>query len=542
MIQKRDSQNSDSQKPDTEKPDTEKPGSQNPGSGNDETPFLALARTHRIEDASAASRLILDTDPSVQEFAASLHQIANARHDELSDRLGDCVRGLPAPLVEVCVLLCWQRHATAWTQQDVESLQSTLAGWEHPTPRCAEWLLAARRAQLHVETPEQDLSRPAPDRAQADRAVAEETKPEQGGSGAARRSDARSRRKVAPSRPHRQAETQVAEAIDALEAQDAGVIRDYCLSVLLQVLGQIREIQRRASGARDALARSLQIEQRRGFGGRWCAAVHLARLLRARGQYADALAVLTTDELRTSALQEERLPELSTLHFETVRTALAMSDGPLAFQEVMAADEILTSEENGSPPARSPWIDGQLLLSSGLVELQLDNHDEAEDLLRAAASELSGAGDPVAALEAWIELAEGAFRTDRARRIYDEIEHVIRQCDGPYTAATVSALIALETFRFAGDFPPPTERYRELLRLAQRIIPPVLRFRSLTNLYQYAIGFLDQYDQAALLMRIRALSEEIDSEAFPALYDQWVTKRYQYAIEARLDRRSRMDQ
>ncbi|MEM7167139.1 MAG: hypothetical protein AAF581_16880 [Planctomycetota bacterium] len=459
-------------------------------SPDEETPFLALARTHRVADACNAAREVLAIGPQqIDVFESLLRDATGGLTDSFATTLAQS--SLPRSLIDVCLLSCWLGTRTAWEQSGTDALEAVATAHGSAYGR---WLSQVRQAELFI-------------------------------------ADSK----------HSDAESLVAESIDMLEAQADGVIRDHCLSLFFQLLGNCREARFECRGARDALARASQIENSRRFGSRWCTALHYAGLLRERGQYEDALTILTSEALRTDAAKEERRAELAALHLSAVRAASAAADSKLAFREVMAADEILHRDAATGAMAQCQWLQGELLLCSGLVEQLLDNHDEAEDLLRAAAAAFvsSDGYDPCGHLEAWIVLAEGSFRRAGARELYDEIADVIGNFNGPYTPAVIGRLIALETFRFAGDHPPPTERYRQLLKAAKQIISPELAFRALANLYQYAIGFLDQFDQASLLVRLRKMADKIEPDTFPSLYQRLVTDRYQYAVEARLDRHSR---
>lgn len=325
-----------------------------------------------------------------------------------------------------------------------------------------------------------------------------------------------------------------AEETVALTTRQGGILGDYLSARLYEVLSLCHEAEGDLRKARDQMRIAHEIASVNDFACRWDFLVRYGELLEDRGHFGEALALYQGEVSQRLAAGDPRRGVF--LALSAARAATQMEDVELAYREVVACDERLRELGSLADPLQS----AELLLVSGLVEHLLENREESTDLLHAAIKAYHELDPPglEGALRAWQALTESTFpQREQVDLLAREIERLIGQSRAdPPGPRIAEGLAVLESYLYTTDDPPEVARYREAFQRLAMVRRPLLRFRALANLYFFALQFLDNYDQAVLLLRLKNLSRELDAGTYRRIYERLVSSRYQYAIEGRLAR------
>ncbi len=278
---------------------------------------------------------------------------------------------------------------------------------------------------------------------------------------------------------------------------------------------------------------ALRIATRRGLFKRYEVEGCLAKVLWASGQHAEALELHRGEEARRVAAASHEYRFLADSHLSAAKCAVDLKDEVMAAEELAQAARLIECHpELGGVPR------GYLLLFGGELETLRDNVDTALDQLTRAVSHFERLDSPChqGAIQAKTSLCHFALFEGDFRLANTIIKKLLQEADEKDCVEARGRLLLLESFLYLTDEPPARSSFESLIRRLHLINNPALLFHALGNLYTYALEFLDEPEQAFLLARIRNLRPLLKRSCYQDLYQNYVTKRYEYAIENRLAR------
>lgn len=323
------------------------------------------------------------------------------------------------------------------------------------------------------------------------------------------------------------------EALERIN-EIGGLPAEYGCMLLHATRAALQSQNQELEDARDSLRLAFGLARSHSFARVWPMALALAQVLHLRGEYEEALGVALDGTLEDDAEKHGELTFLIDMKLIAAHCGVETRDPDRAFNAVVAAGELLQSfEENQLVTQRC-----ELLLRSGEVEALLENYDESNDLLHATADAFEALNPPDyrGALEARIALAERALTEESQETARTIVQRLLEETEPLELSEELPEYVSLRTYPFATCAPPTLNDYRELLPLVQAIRSPLLLFRSLANMYIYALQYLDNYDQARLLIQLRNMNRQIAPETYAHIYQRHVSSRYSFAIENRLGR------
>ncbi|MCA8961246.1 MAG: hypothetical protein KDC38_12065 [Planctomycetes bacterium] len=278
---------------------------------------------------------------------------------------------------------------------------------------------------------------------------------------------------------------------------------------------------------------ALRIASRRGFFKRYEVESCLARALWSSGQHHEALDLHLSPEARAVASEMGEVHFLVDSQLDATKCAIEIGQAELARTELTAATRLIEShsELRGAPRGYAILYEGELATLSGDVERALD-------LLSRAVSHFEHLHVPCypGAIQAKTSLCHYALFEGDVRLASVIIRKLLAEADQRECMEARSRLLLLESYLYLTDVPPDRASFEDLLRRLHLIHNPALLFHALGNLYAYALEFLEEPVQAFLLARIRNLRPLLKKSCYRDLYANYVTKRYEYAIENRLAR------
>ena len=278
---------------------------------------------------------------------------------------------------------------------------------------------------------------------------------------------------------------------------------------------------------------AIRIATRRGLFKRYEVQGSLAKVLWASGQHAEALRIHQDPEARLVARANRELRFLVDSHLSAAKCAVDLKEEKTAEEELDRAETLIErySELAGVPQGYLLLFRGELLTLRTEVESALDHLTRAvSHFERLEPACHQGAIQAKTSL-CHFALFEGDFRL--AKTI---ISKLLDEADQKSCVEARGRLLLLESFLYLTDEPPTSKSFESLVRRLHLINNPALLFHALGNLYTYALEFLNEPEQAFLLARIRNLRPLLKRSCYHDLYRQYVTKRYEYAIENRLAR------
>ena len=294
-----------------------------------------------------------------------------------------------------------------------------------------------------------------------------------------------------------------------------------------QELGDLRRAQENFSLACET-ARSMKLE-----GAEARHAQNLGMLLWASGQYKQALQVHTDPRLRGALRNLGSYSLLISSHLSAAKCAIDAKEEALAGEELAEARRLMDSH----PGCRADYT-GYMLLFSGELEVQNENFERGETLIQQALTHFESMDPPhhPGALDAKIALCHFALYEGEYRIAFQIIQKLLEEAEQRRCLEARSRLLLLETCLYVTDDPPLRKGFDDLVTRLHLINNPAVLFKSLGNLYAYALEHLDEREQAFLLMRIKNLRPVLEESCFGDLYRDYVSERYEYAIENRLAR------
>ncbi|MFQ5655025.1 MAG: hypothetical protein ACE5GW_09880 [Planctomycetota bacterium] len=285
--------------------------------------------------------------------------------------------------------------------------------------------------------------------------------------------------------------------------------------------------------AYNHLKRGHETAERLRFRCGWSISQRFATLLWASGQYRDALEIHCDRKRRAAAREAGAVSILLDSHLSAAKCAIDLKATSTAEAELREARELLDAH----PEARAD-LPGYYLLYKGETQVQRASFEEAMGLIKEAADHFESMTPPfhAGALDAKIALSHFALYEGDYRTAVLIMRKLLEEAEEKGCLEAQGRILALETYFYVSEEPPLRKAFENLTTRVHLINNPRLLFLALGNLYTYALEFLDEREQAFLLMRIKNLSTVLPKSCYEDLYRRYVTERYEHAIENRLAR------
>lgn len=447
----------------------------------DEELFLAFAQSHDWDRAAEQ----LGTSPRFARVAAHLEQEAELRPREFLAKLA---QDQDAQLSRDCFVWYWWQESWSWDAESFRQVREALAGAADSLQRALVDITEAHNAL---------------------------TREDWGTAG------------------------DLAERLNEAELTAGSAAADYVTVHAHWISGLCARAVGDEAEARDSLNLAADLAKKRDFATWPQITLDLCQSIVSLGQLKTALQLLSAPELAAHpapSLPDGVPPTLRVIrsHLLAAQCGIELREANEAFERIVLADQALRSE----PTERFMRERNQLLLESGEIEALLENFDESDDLLQAAIEsfESDDVPDHEGANRARLSLARRSLRELLAHDSARFTEGLVEEAVAAECPPDLPERIALESFSLVTTTAANLERYQSVLGRIQHVTEATLLFRVLANLYTYALQFLDNYDQAMLLIRIKNLESVISPELYPQLYRDEVSARYPFAIENRLAR------
>ncbi|MEM7263322.1 MAG: hypothetical protein AAF488_15140 [Planctomycetota bacterium] len=332
----------------------------------------------------------------------------------------------------------------------------------------------------------------------------------------------------------RQALDVLEREIQALQKLSSSCYTDYVHVQALVHLGGCYESVGNLFQTELCYRQAQRIATRRGFFKRYEVKSYLAKVLWASSQCEEAWKIHTCDEARRVAQERGEVRFLVDSSLNAAKCAIDLKWEEDAARELDRALELIEAHRGEiGGVAHGYW-----LLFAGELETLRGQVDPAMDLLTRAVNTFEQLDPPChsGAIQAKTSLCHFALFEGDFRLATAIIEKLLREADEKGCPDARGRLLLLESFLFLTDEPPKRDAYDSLVSRLHLINNPALLFHALGNLYTYALEFLGEADQAFLLARIRNLRPLLKRGCYRDLYQNYVSKRYEYAIENRLAR------
>jgi hypothetical protein len=257
----------------------------------------------------------------------------------------------------------------------------------------------------------------------------------------------------------------------------------------------------------------------------------LASLLWSSGQFARALELHRDKAVRARMAKALAPAWLIRSHLSAAKCAIDLGNAKVAAKELAAGERLLG--ETDSFPQMLP---GYALLYRGELEILLGKLNPGLELLESACQHFESMSPPFHAglLDAKVSIAQHAISQKDTKRLLLVVHSLLDECDEKGCLEARARLLVLESALFVSDNPPLRVAFDDLVTRIHLIQNPALMLQALGNLYLHSIRYLEDEDQAFLMARLRRLQKVLGESGFQDLYEQYIEKRYSWAIENRL--------
>lgn len=336
-------------------------------------------------------------------------------------------------------------------------------------------------------------------------------------------------------------EGRVEEALDLLDANLGSLVAhrarpagDFARHLAYLRKGEIYARLGDYSQANGCLEKALALCNRWGYAlPQLDCKARLAELLWMSGQNEQGLFLHQDKAARDTATRAGQHRWLLHSHLSAAKCAIDAKKTDVAIRELAQAETLLAAHSEGTADLRGYWIlySGQVALQEALVELAIRKFNEAERHFESLEPPLYRG-----AMEAKISLAEFALYERNYALFVRILEVLLDQAEKHGCIEARSRLLLLSAYLFITEDPPLRESFDRTMERIHLINNPALLLRALSFLYNYALQYLDEREQAFLLSRIRRLEPLLEKSCFEGLYKTLVADLYQGAIENRLSR------
>lgn len=316
------------------------------------------------------------------------------------------------------------------------------------------------------------------------------------------------------------------------------ILRQFVQCLTLRNLGLVFRRLGHFEQAAHYLEEGLSRSTAAGFSLELSLTLQVANLYWASGQYQEALRVSANPDSRARAEAIADTHFLVRSHLNACKCAIDLKQTQLAWKELAAARPFLARERE-----RFAIQSAYAQLYEGELHVQEGRFDAGLGLIQQAQTSFEACDPPhyPGALDAKIAqvhfcLYEGDHRSALIfiRKLLDEAQE--RSC-----MEARSRLLLLETYILLADDDALRGGFEDLVSRVHLINNPALLLCALGNLFTHALAYLGSTEQRFLLDRIRNLRPVLEASCYDDLYRRYVTERYAFAMEKRLERERGID-
>ncbi len=263
------------------------------------------------------------------------------------------------------------------------------------------------------------------------------------------------------------------------------------------------------------------------------AAMDLAGLYWASGQYRVALELHTDPEHRADALSTLGPGWMIRSHLSAAKCAIDCDEYLIADKELRASEQLLRETER-----LHPMLKGYQLLRKGelLLKSVKGKDPRGFDLLEEACQYFESM-DPVfytGLIDAKISITQYAISTADHPRMFGVLHSIFAEAEEKGCLEARARCLVFESSLFVSENPPLRTAFDDLVARLHLINNPALLMQALANLFTYSLRYLAEPDQAFLMARLRNLQKVLDKSCYQDLYETFIEMRYSWAIENRL--------